>query len=103
MKQKKLQQNFKPESLMMSAGYNPFESDYAAKPPIYLSSTFIFPNAEAGEAAFKAAYGLGKLKKGAKTFDIYSRLNNPNLQIAEGRLTIYEKGAEECAIFASGL
>lgn len=98
-----LKKNFKPESLMMTAGYNPSWSEGSANPPIFESSTFVFTNAKEGEDAFAIAYGLRNREVGEQSALIYSRLNQPNLQIAEERLTIYEAGAEDCAIFSSGL
>ena len=48
----------KPESLMMSYGYDPMLSEGAVKPPIFQTSTFAFENAEAGKAFFELALGL---------------------------------------------
>lgn len=92
-----------PESLMMTAGYDPKLSEGAVKCPAFLTSTYVFANAQKGANFFELAYGLHKQRKGEKIGLIYGRLNEPDLQIAEERLTIYEKGAEECALFSSGL
>ena len=51
-----------PESLMMSHGYEPSWSEYSVKPPLFLTSTFAFPNAEAGKHFFAVAYGNAKAK-----------------------------------------
>jgi methionine-gamma-lyase len=92
----------KPESLMMSYGYAPEWSEGAAKPPIFQTSTFVFESAEAGKAFFEVAYGL-RAKRPAETPGlIYSRLNNPGLEILEDRLTVWD-GAEEAAVFESGM
>ena len=93
---------FKPWSLMMSHGYNAFWSEGAVKPPIFQPSTFAFPSAEDGEEFFKIAYGMKKSTKKHPQGLIYSRLNNPVLEILEERLSIWE-GAEESAAFASGM
>ncbi|HSG46783.1 MAG TPA: aminotransferase class I/II-fold pyridoxal phosphate-dependent enzyme, partial [Longimicrobiales bacterium] len=91
-----------PESLMMSYGYRPEWSEGAVKPPIFQTSTFVFKTAEEGKAFFEIAYGLRE-KKGDETLGlIYSRLNNPGLEILEDRLTIYD-GAEAAAAFESGM
>jgi cystathionine beta-lyase/cystathionine gamma-synthase len=49
---------FKPESLMMSYGYNPEWSEGAVKCPIYQTSTFVFKTAEEGKEFFEIAYGF---------------------------------------------
>ena len=43
---------FKPESLMMSHGYDPALSEGALKCPIFQTSTFVFNTAEEGKAFF---------------------------------------------------
>jgi methionine-gamma-lyase len=92
----------KPESLMMSYGYAPEWSEGAAKPPIFQTSTFVFESAEAGKAFFEVAYGLREKKPAEMSGLIYSRLNNPGLEILEDRLTVWDC-AEEAAAFESGM
>ncbi len=94
--------NFKPESLMMSYGYKPELSEGAIKCPIFQTSTFVFKSAEDGKAFFEVAYGLREKKPAEELGLIYSRLNNPDLEILEDRLTLWD-GAESCAVFESGL
>ncbi len=48
----------RPESLMMSYGYDPQLSEGAIKCPIFQTSTFVFESAEAGKAYFEVALGL---------------------------------------------
>lgn len=91
-----------PESLMMSYGYEPRLSEGAIKPPIFQSSTFVFRTAEDGKALFQLAYGLRHGRPGEEMGLIYSRLNNPNLEILEDRLTLWDR-AEACAVFESGM
>lgn len=92
----------RPESLMMSYGYEPEWSEGAAKPPIFQTSTFVFKTAEEGKAFFEIAYGLRE-KRGDETLGlIYSRLNNPSLEIVEDRLTLWDE-AEAAAVFESGM
>jgi methionine-gamma-lyase len=91
-----------PESLMMSYGYDPRLSEGAIKPPIFQSSTFVFRTAEEGKAYFQLAYGLRHKRVGEEMGLIYSRLNNPNLEILEDRLTLWDR-AEACAVFESGM
>jgi methionine-gamma-lyase len=92
----------RPESLMMSYGYDPMLSEGAVKPPIFQTSTFVFESAEAGKAFFEVAYGLRAQGKTEELGLIYSRLNNPDLEVLEDRLTLWD-GAEACAVFESGM
>jgi len=93
---------FRPESLMMSYGYHPEWSEGAVKCPIYQTSTFAFRSAEEGKAYFELAYGLREPESGELPGLIYSRVNNPNLEILEERLTLWDD-AEAGAVFASGM
>ncbi|KAA0211684.1 MAG: cystathionine gamma-synthase family protein [Chlorobiota bacterium] len=92
----------KPESLMMSYGYKPELSEGAIKCPIFQTSTFVFKSAEEGKAFFEVAYGHRQKNEGEELGLIYSRINNPDLEILENRLTLWE-GAEDCAVFESGM
>src|SRR5262245_42953365 len=92
----------RPESLMMSYGYNPAWSEGAIKCPIFQTSTFVFKTAEQGKAYFEVAYGLRQPRPHEKTGLIYSRINNPDLEILEDRLTLWDE-AEDAAVFESGM
>jgi methionine-gamma-lyase len=92
----------RPETLMMGYGYDPQLSEGAVKCPIFQTSTFAFRSAEDGKAFFEAAYGL---RPGSSTEEpglIYSRINNPDLQILEERLTLWEN-AEAALAFSTGM
>ncbi len=89
-----------PESLMMGYGYRPELSEGAIKPPLFMTSTFVFNTAEEGKAFFELAYGLRKGEPGEELGLIYSRLNNPDLEILEDRLTLWDE-AEAAAVFES--
>jgi methionine-gamma-lyase len=91
-----------PESLMMSHGYKPSWSEGAVKCPIFQTSTFAFETAEEGKAFFEVAYGLREKAPDESLGLIYSRLNNPDLEILEGRLALWDE-AEDCAVFESGM
>ncbi len=93
---------FKPESLMMSHGYKPELSEGAVKCPIFQTSTFVFKTAEEGKAHFEVAYGIREAHEGEEMGLIYSRLNNPDLEILEDRLCLWDE-AEACAVFESGM
>jgi methionine-gamma-lyase len=91
-----------PESHMMSFGYKPELSEGAVKPPIFQTSTFAFKTAEEGKAFFEVAYGLREKNQDEQLGLIYSRINNPNLEILEDRLCLWDK-ADQCAVFESGM
>ena len=92
----------KPESLMMSYGYKPALSEGAIKCPIFQTSTFVFKNALEGKKFFEVAYGMREREKDEELGLIYSRLNNPDLEILENRLCLWDD-AEDCAVFESGM
>lgn len=92
----------RPESLMMSWGYRPELSEGAVKPPVFLTSTFAFRSAEEGKAYFADAYGLAPHDPKRPMGLIYSRVNNPDLEILEDRLNLWD-GAEASAVFSSGM
>ena len=96
------ERQLRPESLMLGYGYSPALSEGALKCPIFMTSTFVFRTAEEGKAFFELAYGLRKGRPGEEMGLIYSRLNNPDLEILEDRLTIWD-GAEAAAVFESGM
>jgi methionine-gamma-lyase len=87
---------------MMSYGYRPSLSEGALKCPIFQTSTFVFNSAEEGKAFFEVAYGLREQEAGESLGLIYSRLNNPDLEILEDRLTLWDR-AEAAAVFESGM
>ena len=91
-----------PESLMMSFGYKPSLSEGAIKCPIFQTSTFVFNTAMEGKRFFELAYGLREKDAGEELGLIYSRLNNPDLEILENRLCLWDQ-AEDCAVFESGM
>lgn len=94
--------DLRPESLMMSYGYDPARSEGAIKPPVFQTSTFVFPTAEKGKEFFRCAYGLEAEDPAHPMGLIYSRLNNPDLEILEDRLNLWDQ-AEASAVFASGM
>ena len=89
-------------TLMMGYGYDARLSEGAIKAPLFQTSTFVFNSAEEGKASFELAYGLRERKIGDELGLIYSRINNPNLEVLEDRLAILDN-AEGSASFASGM
>ena len=92
----------KPESQMMTYGYKPSLSEGAIKCPIFQTSTFVFATAEEGKAFFELAYGHRDKQDGEEMGLIYSRINNPDLEILENRLALWDDAAA-CAVFESGM
>lgn len=80
------------ESSLIHEGYDPLTAEGSLTPPIYQTSTFVFPNAEAGEARFS----------GDMDGYIYTRLGNPTLSVLERRMAEIE-GAEAAVAFSSGM
>jgi len=95
-------QALRPETLMMSYGYDPQFSEGSVKCPIFQTSTFAFKTAEEGKAFFELAYGLREKRPLEEPGLIYSRVNNPDLEILEDRLTLWD-GAEAGLVFSSGM
>ena len=91
-----------PETLMMGYGYDPHLSERSLKPPVFLTSTFVFRTAEDGKAFFELAYGLRQQRPNEEPGLIYSRINNPDLEMLEDRLAIWDE-AESSVVFASGM
>lgn len=92
----------KAESLMMTYGYKPELSEGAIKSPIFQTSTFVFRSAEEGKAFFEVAYGIREKNDEEELGLIYSRINNPDLEILENRLCLWDE-ADDCAVFESGM
>ncbi|MBV6418276.1 MAG: L-methionine gamma-lyase [Steroidobacteraceae bacterium] len=91
-----------PETQMMGYGYDPHLSEGSLKPPVFLTSTFVFKTAEDGKAFFDYTSGRREAPPGQGSGLIYSRFNNPNLEVLEDRLALWE-GGEAAAVFASGM
>jgi methionine-gamma-lyase len=89
----------KPSTLMMGHGFDPALSEGSLKPPIFLTSTFVFPNAAAGKRHFEGV--TGKRPGGAEGL-VYSRFNGPNQEILEDRLSVWEE-AEDALAFSGGM
>jgi methionine-gamma-lyase len=56
-----------PATRAIHHGYDPAKNDYALTPPVHLTSTFAFPDAQTGGALFA----------GEAEGHIYSRISNP--------------------------
>ena len=91
------------QTLMMSYGYDPRLSEGAVKPPVFLTSTFVFPDAQAGAHFFDQTAGRVPLDQGQESAGlVYSRFNHPNMEIFERRFALYDE-SEAAAAFSSGM
>ncbi|MCC7282674.1 MAG: cystathionine gamma-synthase family protein [Acetobacteraceae bacterium] len=91
-----------PETMMLGYGYDPALSEGAVKPPVFLTSTFVFKSAEHGKQFFDYASGRKPVPPGEVAGLVYSRFNHPNSEIVEDRLGVFEE-AEAGSLFSSGM
>jgi methionine-gamma-lyase len=91
-----------PETQMMGYGFDPALSEGSLKPPIFLTSTFVFQSAQDGKDFFDYTSGRRQPPPGEAPGLVYSRFNNPNLEVLEDRLALWEDG-ESAAVFSSGM
>ena len=88
-----------PATLMMGHGFDPALSEGSLKPPIFLTSTFVFEKAADGKRFFETITGR---RQGDGDGLVYSRFNGPNQEILEDRLRLWEE-AEAALTFSSGM
>jgi methionine-gamma-lyase len=91
----------RPETLMLGYGYDPALSEGSVKPPVFLTSTFVFRTAEEGRDYFDVVAGRKEVPEGGAGL-VYSRFNHPNSEIVEDRLAVHE-GGETALLFSSGM
>ncbi|MFW5660061.1 MAG: cystathionine gamma-synthase family protein [Oceanicaulis sp.] len=96
------QRPLSPETLMMSYGFDAKLSEGSIKPPIFQTSTFAFATAEEGAAFFRVMGGRAQAGDPAQAGLLYSRFNNPNMEVLEDRLTLFD-GSEDALVFSSGM
>lgn len=94
--------HYHPATSVILAGYRSGLSQFSVKAPLFKTSTFEFATAKDGEKFFQRAYHL-KGDDGKEPGLIYSRLNNPNVEIIEDKLVAAEKGAHQALLFPSGM
>jgi len=96
--------SFHPETLAIMAGYDPASASGAAKPPVYLTSTFVYESAAQARDIHEAYFeGTGPMAgPDSQPAYIYARLSHPNLTMLETRLAAID-GAPRAAVFASGM
>jgi len=99
----KISYRVRPETAVLNKGFDPKLSVGSARPPVYRSSTFVFPSPEAAERAFGIVLGKISPIVDDRPDLIYARLNHPNAEILEEQLVPLERGANFAAVFNSGM
>jgi methionine-gamma-lyase len=93
----------RPPTAVMTRGYDPRLSVGSARPAVFRSSTYVFSSPEAAERAFAIALGKSRPAEDENVELIYSRLSHPNAEILEDQIVPLEKGAQDAAVFNSGM
>ena len=93
----------KPETAVLTHGFDPSLSVGSARPAVFRSSTYVFSSPEAAERAFDIMGGRAERTPGENVDLVYSRFNHPNAQILEDHIIPLEPGAVSAAVFNSGM
>jgi methionine-gamma-lyase len=96
-------QRMRPETAVLTRGFDPRLSVGSARPPVYRTSTYVFSSPEAAERAFAVALGKAEPDEMEVADLIYARLSHPNAEIVEDQLVPLEPGAQAAAVFNSGM
>ena len=79
----KIPYSVRPETAVLTRGFDPQLSVGSVRPPVYRSSTYVFSSPEAAERAFAIVLGRVRPSDGDAADLIYARLNHPNAEILE--------------------
>ncbi len=93
----------RPETAVLTRGFDPSLSVGSARPAVFRSSTYVFSSPESAARAFDIALGRAKPAAGESVDLIYSRLTHPNAQIFEAQVVPLEHEATDAAVFNSGM
>jgi cystathionine beta-lyase/cystathionine gamma-synthase len=93
----------RPETAILTKGFDPRLSVGSARPAVFRSSTYVFSSPEAAERAFDLMGGRTQPLPGESPDLVYSRFNHPNAEILEDQIVPLEKGAERALVFNSGM
>lgn len=93
----------RPNTAVLTRGFDPRLSVGSARPAVFRSSTYVFSSPEMAERAFDIALGRATPEAGESIDLIYSRLSHPNAEILEDQIAPLEPGAEAAAVFNSGM
>ncbi|MBW2269399.1 MAG: PLP-dependent transferase [Deltaproteobacteria bacterium] len=93
----------RPDTEILTRGFDPRLSVGSARPAVFRSTTYVFSSPESAERAFAVALGKVRPAEDEDVELIYSRLSHPNAEILEDRLVPLEEGATSAAVFNSGM
>ena len=103
MSQEKSHTGLRPETDVLTRGFDPRLSVGSARPAVFRSSTYVFSSPEEAEKAFQVMSGRAELEAGETADLIYSRFNHPNAEILEQQMLPLEPGAQAACVFNSGM
>jgi methionine-gamma-lyase len=93
----------RPETDVITRGFDPSLSVGSARPAVFRSSTYVFSSPEAAERAFDIMGGRGQRTAEEDVDLVYSRFNHPNAEILEDQILPLEPGAAGSVAFNSGM
>lgn len=93
----------RPETDVLTRGFDPSLSVGSARPAVFRSSTYVFSSPEAAARAFDIMAGRAQRTPEESVDLVYSRFNHPNAQILEDQIIPLEPGASAAAVFNSGM
>lgn len=93
----------RPETAVLTRGYDPALSVGSARPAVFRSSTYVFSSPESAARAFEIALGKARPAPGENVDLIYARISHPNAQLVEDQVVPLEQGAADAAVFNSGM
>jgi cystathionine beta-lyase/cystathionine gamma-synthase len=93
----------RPETAVLTRGFDPSLSVGSARPAVFRSSTYVFRSPESAAHAFEVALGKVKREPGENVDLIYARISHPNAEILEAQIVPLERGAAAAAVFNSGM
>lgn len=95
--------SLRPETDVLTRGFDPRLSVGSARPAVFRSSTYVFSSPEEAEKAFDIMGGRAQLLPGESVDLVYSRFNHPNAEILEAQILPLEPEAKAAAVFNSGM
>jgi methionine-gamma-lyase len=93
----------RPETEVLTRGFDPTLSVGSARPAVFRSSTYVFSSPEAAERAFDIMGGRAQRTAEESVDLVYSRFNHPNAQILEDQILPLEPDATAAVVFNSGM
>ena len=93
----------RPNTAIITRGFDPSLSVGSARPAVFRTSTYVFRSPEDAERAFNVVSGRQKPAEGERIDLIYSRFNHPNAEIFEDQVVPLETGATSAGVFNSGM